>query len=137
MTNRGPGGAQSNRWPGDRLGRPESGPGSVARAQPRIAAIIVDFGLCFAVYAAFFFGSSWASIAIFALEQLILVAFFGASIGHALLGLRLTTLDGRPLGPWRPAVRTALLCLLVPAAIWDADQRGLHDVFAGTVLVRR
>jgi hypothetical protein len=25
---------------------------------------------------------------------------------------------------------------VIPAAIWDADQRGLHDKAAGTVLVR-
>ena len=38
---------------------------------------------------------------------------------------------------WRPIVRTALLCLVVPAVIADADQRGLHDRVAATVLVRR
>jgi hypothetical protein len=30
-----------------------------------------------------------------------------------------------------------LLCLSVPALIWDRDQRGLHDKAAKTVLVRR
>jgi hypothetical protein len=33
-------------------------------------------------------------------------------------------------------VRTLLVCLFVPAVIWDADQRGLHDRVAGTLLVR-
>jgi uncharacterized RDD family membrane protein YckC len=33
-------------------------------------------------------------------------------------------------------VRTALLIVVIPAVIWDADQRGLHDKVAGTVLVR-
>ena len=32
--------------------------------------------------------------------------------------------------------RTALLIVVIPAVIWDADQRGLHDKAAGTVLVR-
>ena len=40
------------------------------------------------------------------------------------------------LAPWRPLVRTVLLCLAIPALIWDRDQRGLHDRGAGTVLVR-
>jgi hypothetical protein len=31
---------------------------------------------------------------------------------------------------------TALLCIVIPAVIWDADHRGLHDKIAGTVLVR-
>ena len=29
-----------------------------------------------------------------------------------------------------------LLCLAIPALIWDRDQRGLHDKAAQTVLVR-
>jgi len=41
------------------------------------------------------------------------------------------------IGVWRPALRTVLLCLAVPAVIWDTDQRGLHDRLSGTVLVRR
>jgi hypothetical protein len=41
------------------------------------------------------------------------------------------------LGVWRPLARTVLLCLVVPAVIWDRDQRGMHDRLIGTVLVRR
>jgi hypothetical protein len=26
--------------------------------------------------------------------------------------------------------------IVIPAVIWDADQRGLHDKAAGTVLIR-
>jgi uncharacterized RDD family membrane protein YckC len=33
-------------------------------------------------------------------------------------------------------VRTVLLCLVIPAFIWDRDGRGLHDKAAGTVVVR-
>jgi hypothetical protein len=29
-----------------------------------------------------------------------------------------------------------LICLVIPAVIFDADQRGLHDRVRGTVLVR-
>mgnify|MGYP007095266205 CR=1 FL=1 len=35
------------------------------------------------------------------------------------------------VGLWRPIVRTALLCLVIPAVIWDADQRGLHGGLGG------
>ena len=45
-------------------------------------------------------------------------------------------LDGRPLGLVGVFVRTLLLCLLVPALIWDRDGRGLHDKAVGSVLVR-
>jgi len=30
-----------------------------------------------------------------------------------------------------------MLSIAVPALIWNADQRGMHDLVAGTVLVRR
>jgi uncharacterized RDD family membrane protein YckC len=33
-------------------------------------------------------------------------------------------------------VRTILLMLLIPAVIWDRDQRGLHDRLARTAVVR-
>jgi uncharacterized RDD family membrane protein YckC len=124
--------SSTNRWPGERLRRPESGRGSVARAGRRIGAILIDFALCFVVYSMFFFGNSWASLTLFVIEQYVFLVLFGGSIGHLALGLRLTKLDGDRAGFWRPAVRT----LLLAAVIWDADQRGLHDVFPGTVLVR-
>ncbi|BDI22901.1 RDD family protein [Herbiconiux sp. L3-i23] len=128
--------ASPGRYPGERLGLPESGPGSIARPGRRIGAILIDFALCYVVYAAFFFGSNWASLAIFAVEQIVLVTLLGGGVGHLLLGMRVIRLHGGWAGWWRPAVRTALLCLLIPAVIWDADQRGLHDVFADTLLVR-
>jgi hypothetical protein len=34
-------------------------------------------------------------------------------------------------------VRTVLLCLVIPAVVWDAEGRSLHDRVAGTVIVRR
>jgi hypothetical protein len=34
-------------------------------------------------------------------------------------------------------VRSVLLCLVIPAVIFDPDQRGVHDKAMNTVLVRR
>ena len=51
--------------------------------------------------------------------------------------MRVQLVTGGWVGLWRPVVRTVLLCLVIPAVIWDADQRGLHDKAAGTVLLRR
>jgi uncharacterized RDD family membrane protein YckC len=126
-----------NLWPGWRIGRPQEGRGSVARPGRRIAAICIDLALCAIISWVFFFGEQFASVAIFALEQIVFLVTLGGGIGHLLLGLRLVTLKGAHCGVWRPILRTALLCVLIPALIWDRDQRGLHDVFAGTVLVRR
>ncbi len=118
------------------MGRPETGRGSVARPGRRFAAIGIDFAFAFIVYAAFFFGNSYASLVIFAITQVVLITLLGGGIGHLIMGMRVTKLDGSWVGWWRPLLRTALLCLLIPAVIWDRDQRGLHDVFAGTVLIR-
>ncbi|SDQ03914.1 RDD family protein [Quadrisphaera sp. DSM 44207] len=126
-------------WPGRRLGAPPTGAGSLARVGRRLAAIAVDWAASMLVSAAFFDGDPWATLAVFTVEQVLLVATLGAGFGHRLLGLRVVLLapPGRPPG-WGPAlVRGLLLGLALPALIWDRDSRGLHDRFAGTLLVRR
>ena len=75
-------------------------------------------------------------LAIFAVMQYVLIVTLGGSVGHVVLGMRVRPLTGGYVSLWRPALRTVLLCLVVPAVVWNADQRGLHDVFSGTVLVR-
>ena len=132
-----PGGAAPSDWPGERLGLNREGHGSIARPGRRISALLIDFALCYVIYFAFFFGSDWASLLIFVVEQIVLLILLGGGVGHLLLGLRLVRLDGSWAGRWRPILRTVLLVLVIPAVIWDSDQRGLHDVFAGTMLIRR
>ena len=60
----------------------------------------------------------------------------GNSRGHRIAGLRVRSISGAPARPLQVIVRTALLCLFLPAMFWDRDGRGLHDKAAGTVLVR-
>ncbi|HEY8913789.1 RDD family protein [Lacisediminihabitans sp.] len=129
-------------WPGRRLGLPASGPRSVARLGRRVAALVIDWGLAY-LLAWVFFTTAGASpdaftiLAIFAILQIVFLALLGGSVGHLLLGMRLVPLAPGWIGVWRPAVRTVLLCIGIPALIWDRDQRGFHDRLAGTVLVRR
>lgn len=129
-----PDGAQ--RWPGERLGLPESGPRSVGRLGRRVAALAVDWALATIVSVAFFDNDGLATLVVFALVQIAFLATVGGSVGHLVLRLRVVPMAGGTLGLWRPVVRTVLICLVIPAVVWDADQRGLHDRFAGTVLVR-
>ncbi|WP_245635839.1 RDD family protein [Herbiconiux solani] len=131
------GSAAPSEWPGQRLGLNREGRGSVARAGRRIAALLIDFAFCYVIYFAFFFENPFASSIIFFIEQVVLMSTLGGGLGHLLLGMRVVRLNGGYAGWWRPALRTILLMLVVPAVIWDSDQRGLHDVFAGTVLVKR
>lgn len=124
-------------WPGKRLGLPESGPRSIARFGRRVAALAIDGAAAVLISIAFFQYDRWATLAVFAVAQIVFLLTVNGSVGHLCLGLRLVPVTGGYLGWWRPFARTALLCLVIPAVIWDADQRGMHDRLVGTVLVRR
>jgi uncharacterized RDD family membrane protein YckC len=126
-----------SRYPGERLGLPEAGPGSIARAGRRIVAIMVDWGIALLISNFAFGGDSWANLAVFAAEQILLVGTLGYSIGHRLVGIHVVRLGGGPAGPLAAVVRALLLCLVIPAVIFDPDHRGLHDKAMNTVLVRR
>ena len=123
-------------YPGERLGLPESGPGSVGRLGRRIAAIAIDWACAMVVSLAFFHYDGFATLTIFAIVQIVFIPTLGGSPGHRIMRMRVQLAHGGWAGLWRPIVRTALLCIVIPAVIWDADQRGLHDKIAGTVLVR-
>lgn len=132
----GPPQLNSEPWPGKRLGRPAAGPGSVARFGRRVAALCVDWALAMLLSFVFFGGDSTANLAFFAGMQLVFVGVTGHSIGHRTLGMQVQRLDGTAAKPLDGVVRTVLLCLVVPALLSDADQRGLHDRAAKTILVR-
>ncbi|SIN76848.1 RDD family protein [Agromyces cerinus] len=127
-------------WPGERLGLPNEGRGSVARAGRRIAALLVDWAsamlisLLFTPYESAAY--TWVTPLVFAVLQIVFIPTIGGSLGHRLLGMRVIPLDGGWIGLKRPVVRTALLLLVIPALVWDSDQRGFHDKVAGTVLIR-
>lgn len=125
-----------SRYPGERLGLPESGPGSIARAGRRIAAICIDWGLSYLIAHLLLADNSLGVLGIFFLEQVLLVGTLGYSIGHRVAGIHVVRLDGGPAGPVAGVVRAILLCLVLPAVIIDADHRGLHDKAMNTILVR-
>lgn len=147
------------------LGLPASGAGSMAGLGRRVVGLAVDWGLASLISAAFFGRDEWATLAIFGLSTAVLVSTLGTTIGHRVAGIQVSRLvdvtspgEERPArpdsGPTTPragaprptppppglvlgVVRTVLLCLVIPAVVWDGSGRGLHDVAAGTVVVRR
>ena len=134
-------------YPGERLGLPESGPRSIGRVGRRIGALLIDY-VAATIIATGFLGfdqfalpseaglTQFAPMFVFALLQIIFIPVVGGSPGHRILGMRVVRIDGSWIGLWRPIVRTVLLVLVIPAVIWDGDQRGLHDKAVGTVLIR-
>ena len=125
-------------WPGKRLGLPASGPRSIGRLGRRLAALVIDWVVASGLSALIFgIEAQLQTVAVFAVLQIVFIIIFSGSIGHLVVGLRVVPLDPRWIGVLKPIVRTLLLSIVIPAVIWDTDQRGLHDKIAGTILVRR
>jgi uncharacterized RDD family membrane protein YckC len=132
-------------YPGERLGLPPDGRGSLASWRARVAAVCLDWAACMAV-AVGFFGSevltgsgwrSWTILATFFVESAVLSAVTGGSFGQLVCRIGVLRLDRAPLGPLRAVVRAGLVCLVLPALVVGADRRGLHDLAVGTAVVSR
>jgi uncharacterized RDD family membrane protein YckC len=138
--------AKSTFYPGQHLGLPEFGPGSVAGWSRRLSALLIDWIACSIIAIAFFYhphaGQTAAVLSqprlwtpvVFGIEDFLLTALTGVTLGKRLLGLRVVRLDGRPVGLWA-LPRTILIMIVLPAMIMDRDLRGLQDKAAGTVVV--
>lgn len=140
-------GDHTQAWPGERLGLPENGPGSVAPRGVRLAALLVDLVLAALVTSLFVEVDvsrpevmqqfNYFSALVWFVLTAVMVGFFGFTPAKALFGIRVARLDGKPMvSPLRAIPRTLLTAVILPAAISDADGRGLHDKATGTVVVR-
>ena len=140
-------GTEASKWPGERFGVPADGPGSVAGKGVRLGALLIDLIVASlatslfvrmdiqspAVMASF---NRWA-ILVWFLLTVVLVSVAGFTVGMALLGIRVMRVDGTAMvGPLRAIPRTVLVGVIIPAVIWDADGRAIHDRLTGTIVVR-
>lgn len=125
-------------WPGQRFGAAADGPGSVASMGRRALAFLLDIFLAAAIGYVITYPAApenlalliWAGMTIFT------VAIFGITPGHAALGLRVASVQGAIfVGAWA-IPRTALIFVVIPALIVDADGRGLHDRWTRTIVLR-
>jgi uncharacterized RDD family membrane protein YckC len=134
-------------WPGERLGLPKDGPGAVAGRGARFAALLVDLVLAALVTGLFVRVDlaqpeqmrqfNYVAVLVWFVITVVMVGLSGFTVGKLLFGLRVVRTDGAALvNPLRAIPRTLLLALIVPAALADADNRGLHDKVTGTVVVR-
>lgn len=137
--------SRSGTYPGERLGLPPSGPGSIARFGRRIAALCVDWVLSYGLAAlAMTLGLvsrpalSTAVLVIWLALGVISIRFFGFTPGQLALGLRVASVDEREhVGIGRATARGLLVFLVIPALFTDSDLRGLQDLATKTAVVRR
>ena len=135
----------SEGYPGQRLGLPREGRGSLASWGARIGARIIDWAACMAVAVGFFgtaviTGSGWRAwmiLTVFFVESALLSWLAGGSFGQLLSRIAVVRLDVRPLGLPRALLRALLVSLALPALIISTDRRGLHDLAVGTVVINR
>ena len=125
---------------GQRLGLPESGPGSMATFGRRVVALFIDWIAAMLISRALV-GTpettleSFATLGIFAVEVTILTWLWGSSFGQRLVGIRVVGRTRR-LGFVAALLRTVLICIVIPPVITDADGRGLHDRAVDSVVIR-
>lgn len=132
-------------YPGKRLGLPPAGAGSVAGFGRRFVALLIDWIVAVLIASALtrhtaFDGRDpvnpgWPLV-VLAVEYIVLLGTVGTTLGMRLLGIGVRRLDGGRVAWLWVIVRTALLLLVIPAVVYDRDQRGLHDKAAGAIAVR-
>ncbi|MDT0344639.1 RDD family protein [Streptomyces litchfieldiae] len=126
---------------GQRLGLPETGPGSVAPLGRRLGAIFVDWAMCSLIAYGLIADRQAESVSspallLFVIMASVTVGTLGMTPGKRLFGLRVISVNGGRLTFPRAVLRSVLVGLAIPPLIWDRDARGLHDRFAGAVQVR-
>lgn len=133
-------------YPGERIGLPRTGPGSLASWGSRVSALIIDWVIS-TVVAVLLFGSrvitgqgwtSWMTLSTFFVESAVLCVLAGGSAGQLICRIAVVRVVGdRPLDLGRSVLRAAMVCVVLPAVVIGTDRRGLHDLAAGTAVVSR
>ena len=129
---------------GERLGLPEAGVGSTAGFGRRGAAILIDWISVAIITQLFMPGSPYGSSAhalvtlvVFFLVKSAFTWLGGSTPGQKLLGIRVASVTDKPyLGVFRSLIRTFLVCLVIPAVVWDRDTRTLADRGVGSIVVK-
>lgn len=131
---------EDDTYRGQRLGLPESGPGSMATLGRRVVALFIDWIAALLISRALVGTPEttlerFATLGIFAVEVTILTWLWGSSFGQRLVGVRVVGRTRR-LGFVAALLRTGLICIVIPPVITDADGRGLHDRAVDSVVIR-
>ncbi len=121
---------------------PPAGPGSAGGLGRRSVALIIDWTACLAVAGLLSGGlandrARALTMIVFFLQVTVLTWLQGASFGQRILRIAVAPVARGRLTLLACSVRTALLCLVIPAVVMQPNGRGLHDLAAGSVVIRR
>ena len=137
--------AAEEAYPGQSLGLPPEGRGSLASWRSRVGALIIDWAACM-IIALGFFGSgvltgggwrAWMILATFFVESTVLSWLAGGSFGQLISRIAVVRHDVKPLGLPRAVLRAFLVSLALPPVIISTERRGLQDLAAGPVVINR
>jgi uncharacterized RDD family membrane protein YckC len=81
--------------------------------------------------------SALATLGVFYLEIVVFTWLISASFGQRIVGIAVISVNGGRLGLPAIALRTLLICLVIPAVVYDSQGRGLHDRAAKSRVVLR
>lgn len=159
-----PGDPATPEFPGQHLGLPHSGAGSLVGMLRRIVALVVDWFISLGVTAiivrpnpdkiiagmnipageprpsnfeAIVSALTTPNLLVWFVIGVVAVSLFGYTPGQYFLRLRVIRVDAPvAVGFVRALARQVLLVFVVPALFTDADGRGMHDRATGTAVVR-
>lgn len=130
------------KFPGERLGLPEHGPGAVAGLGRRTLALLIDWLMSMGISALILgvtgIGQSMSTITLLVWFVLGVgaVSIFSFTPGQVIAGIQVARVDAQArVGFVRALVRTFFLLFVFPAIISDHDGRGMHDRATGTAML--
>lgn len=132
-------------YPGQELGLPQSGRGSLASWWSRITALVLDWAISMGLAVLIFgtevlTGNDWRSfmiLAVFFVLGSAMTFLTSGTIGQLLTRVAVVRLDNQHVGLLRAVARTFLICLVIPPLVIGVHRRGLHDLVCGTVVINR
>lgn len=135
---------QEQKYPGQLLGLPEHGPGSLVTTARRAFALIIDWFMSMAIAMALVGDNPLESPLLSAYTLIVwfvvgvaCVTLFSFTPGQFIAGLQVARVDAPArVGFVRALSRQLLLVFIAPAIINDLDGRGLQDRATGTAVVR-
>ncbi|MFM9015278.1 MAG: RDD family protein [Candidatus Nanopelagicus sp.] len=106
----------------------------------RVIALIIDWTMCRLIASLIgpylFVDSDFNTLIVFYLEVTLLTTLLQASAGQRIMGVKVLSYpDQNRISPKQVALRTLLICLVLPA-VFTKDGRALHDYFTNSQTVR-